>query len=104
MAGVTSEIFDQDQVDEPQVDIAGMGMGLGVVEVEVGGDHTRTLAGALKVTDHIHQRFAGGDNESGAVRDGVAVAFGDAQSKQNPLEPDALGGGGVFDQPDRCGH
>jgi len=31
MAGVTGEILDQDQVDEPQVDIAGAGMRLGAL-------------------------------------------------------------------------
>ncbi len=103
MAGVTGEILDQDQVDEPQVDIAGAGMRLGVVEFEVGGDHARTLAGALEFADHVGQRFAVGDKESAVVRGGVAVAFGFVQAEQDALEPDALGGGGVFDQPDRCG-
>jgi len=49
------------------------------------------------------KRFAVGEKESAVVRGGVAVAFGFAQAEQDALEPDALGLGGVFDQPDRCG-
>jgi hypothetical protein len=103
MAGVTSEILDQEQVDKPQADIAGAGVRPGVVELEVSGDHAGTLAGTLKLGDHVGQRFTVGDNETAVVTGGVAVAGGLVQAEQGALEPDALGGGGVFDQPDRGG-
>ena len=74
-------------------------MRLGVVEFEVGGDHAGTLAGALEFGDHVGQRFAAGDNETAVATGGVAVACGFVQAEQGALEPDALGGGGVFDSP-----
>lgn len=103
MAGVTGEILDQEQIDEPQADIAGAGVRLAVVEFEVGGDHAGTPAGALEFGDHVGQRFAVGDKETAVATGGVAIACGFVQAEQGSLEPDALGGGGVLDQPDRCG-
>ena len=95
MTGVTGEILDQEQVDKPQADIASAGVRLGVVKLEVGGDHAGTLAGTLKLGDHVGQSFAVGDNETAVVTGRVAVACGLVQPEQGALEPDALGCGGV---------
>lgn len=103
MPGVTGEILDEEQVDKPEADIASAGVRPGVVEFEVSGDHAGPLAGALEFGDHVGQRFAFGDNETAVARGGVAIAFGFTQAEQDALEPPALGDGGVFDQPYRCG-
>lgn len=103
VAGMTGEILGQEQVDEPQTDVAGAVVRLGVVEFEVGGDGTGTVAGVLELGDHIGQGFVVGDDEAAVVTGRVPVAFEFAQAEQGALEPDALGGGGVLDQPDRCG-
>jgi hypothetical protein len=94
MTGVTGEVLDQEEIDEPEADIAGEGVRLGVVEFEVGGDHAGTLAGALEFGDHVGRRFAVGDNDAAVAAGGVAVACGFVQAEHCAFEPDALGGRG----------
>jgi hypothetical protein len=103
VAGVTREVLDREQVDEPQADVADTGVCPDVVEVEAGGDHAGTLAGALEFGDHVGQGRTVVDDETSVARRRAAVTFALGQASQDVLKPDPFGDCGVLDQSDRGG-
>lgn len=98
VAGVTREVLDREQVDKPQVDVAEATVRPGVVEVEVGGDHAGTLAGALEFGDHVVQGLAVVDDETSVARRRAAVTFTLGQDCQDVLKPDPFGDCGMLEQ------